>query len=118
MQLTTVTSGLLALAATVGASPIMGYVKMFYDPYSDCSGDVFQPQGQQMAISPSSVDKCTKVFPGLNNVTYKRFSASGITPIFSFELYNDVECTQLATNGTNVCVSNVKSYIPRRLDGN
>lgn len=34
------------------------------------------------------------------------------------ELYTDSECQNLATNASNVCVSDVKSYIGRRRDGN
>ncbi|KAI8301160.1 hypothetical protein K4K61_009139 [Colletotrichum sp. SAR11_59] len=113
------TSVLLALAATASASPIMGSIKIFYDPNANCSGVALQTEGgSEMAIAPYDVNKCQLIPMGVANTTYKRFSASGLTPIFSFELYTDKECQQLATNASNVCVSDIKSYIPRRNDGN
>ncbi|KAF9873320.1 hypothetical protein CkaCkLH20_09133 [Colletotrichum karsti] len=119
MQLTTLTSALVALAATASATPIMGNIKMFYDPDADCTGTPLQTSGgQSLAIPPDYVGSCQRIPIGLDNTTYKRFSAVPLTPIFSFELYTDAECKELATNASNVCVSDVQSYIPRRNDGN
>ncbi|KAH0424648.1 hypothetical protein CcaCcLH18_11440 [Colletotrichum camelliae] len=113
------TSVLLALAATASATPIMGSIKMFYDANADCPGVALQTEGgSEMAIPPSYINQCQHIPIGVANTTYKRFSASGLTPIFSFELYTDKDCQQLATNASNVCVSDIKSYIPRRNDGN
>ncbi|KAF3801839.1 hypothetical protein GCG54_00015059 [Colletotrichum gloeosporioides] len=113
------TSVLLALAATASATPIMGNIKMFYDANADCNGVPLQTEGgQSLAIPPDYINQCQLIPIGVANTTYKRFSASGLTPIFNFELYTDRECQQLATNASNVCVSDIKSYIPRRNDGN
>ncbi|WYZ41164.1 hypothetical protein EsH8_V_000059 [Colletotrichum jinshuiense] len=119
MQLTTLTAGLVALAAAASATPIMGTIKMFYDPAADCLGsDLPADGGKGLAIPPDYVGQCHRIPIGVDNTTYKRFSASGLTPIFSFELYTDADCQTLATNASNVCVSDVQSYIGRRLDGN
>ncbi|KAK1985571.1 hypothetical protein LZ30DRAFT_747082 [Colletotrichum cereale] len=120
MQLTTVTAGLLALAATASASPVMGTIKMFYDSASNCSGRPipFEGTGKSLAVPSDFVDQCHTIPAAIDNHTYERFSATGQSPAFSFELYTDAECKNLATNATNVCVSNVGSYIGRRIDGN
>ncbi|KAL0934035.1 uncharacterized protein CTRU02_210834 [Colletotrichum truncatum] len=119
MQLTTFASGLVALASVASATPIMGNIRMWYDPNSECVGNPIQATGgQSLAIPPDYVGQCHLIPMGIDNQTYKKFSASGLTPIFSFELYTDSECKELATNASNVCVPDVKSYIPRRLDGN
>ncbi|KAK1675278.1 hypothetical protein BDP55DRAFT_161665 [Colletotrichum godetiae] len=123
MQLTTLAAALAALAATATATPIMGTIKMFYDAASDCTGNPLQMEtgtlrGQAMAIPPDYVGQCHQIPVGIDNSTYKKFSASGLTPVFSFELYTDAECQNLATNVSNVCVPDVHSYIGRRLDGN
>ncbi|CCF44589.1 hypothetical protein CH063_13941 [Colletotrichum higginsianum] len=120
MQLTTLAAGLLALAASASATPVMGTIKMFFDRDSDCTGTPIpiNGDGSSVAIPPDYVGQCHGIPAGFGNKTYKRFSASGLTPIFSFELYTDSECQNLATNASNVCVSDVKSYIGRRRDGN
>ncbi|OHW90392.1 hypothetical protein CSPAE12_11012 [Colletotrichum incanum] len=120
MQFTTLTAGLLALAATASATPVMGTIKMFNDPASNCTGTPIpiEGTGQSLAIPPAYIGQCHQISVNPDNTTYKRFSASGLTPIFSFELYTDADCQNLATNASNVCVSNIKSYIGRRVDGN
>ncbi|GKT52317.1 uncharacterized protein ColSpa_12498 [Colletotrichum spaethianum] len=120
MQFTTLAAGFLALAAAASATPIMGTIKMFYDPASNCTGTPIpiEGTGQSLAIPPDYAGQCHRISPGVDNTTYKRFSASGLTPVFSFELYTDADCQNLATNASNVCVSDVKSYIGRRVDGN
>ncbi|KAF6811228.1 hypothetical protein CPLU01_15147 [Colletotrichum plurivorum] len=119
MQFTSLTAGLLALAATATATPIMGNIKMFYDPAADCLGTALQAQGgQSLAIPPDYVNECHLIPIGVDNQTYKRFAATPLTPVFGFELYTDANCQTLATNASNVCVSDVLAYIPRRLDGN
>lgn len=84
MQLTTLTAGLVALAAAASATPIMGTIKMFYDPAADCLGsDLPADGGKGLAIPPDYVGQCHRIPIGVDNTTYKRFSASGLTPIFS-----------------------------------
>ncbi|OHE91324.1 hypothetical protein CORC01_13353 [Colletotrichum orchidophilum] len=109
MQLTTLTAGLMALAATANATAIIGDIKMFYDPDSNCTGDPLQAEtgtlrGQEMSIPPEYLNKCEQMPLGIGNSTYKKFSANGITCNFYFELYADAECQNLSTNISNFCV--------------
>ncbi|KAJ0161006.1 hypothetical protein CTA2_6942 [Colletotrichum tanaceti] len=123
MQLTTLAAGLLALAAaSASADPAMGTIKMFFDPDSDCTGTPTPSNGGGGGLSvwipPDYVGRCHRIPVAVGNKPYKRFSASVLAPIFSFELYTDSGCQNLATNASDVCVSDVVSYIGRRRDGN
>ncbi|KAK1993438.1 hypothetical protein LX36DRAFT_586307 [Colletotrichum falcatum] len=113
-------AGLLALAATASASSVMGTINMFYDPASNCTGTPvpFEGTGKSLAVPTDFLGQCQSIPAAVDNRTYERFSASGSTPLFSFELYTDAGCQSLATNASNVCVSDVVSYIARRADGN
>ncbi|KAK1961429.1 hypothetical protein LY78DRAFT_662128 [Colletotrichum sublineola] len=116
MHLTTATAGLLALAATASASSVVGTIKMFYDTASNCTGTPtpYKGTGKSLAVPGDFLDQCQQIPAAVDNHTYERFSASGTTPAFSFELYTDADCQNLATNASNVCVSHVASYIARR----
>ncbi|KAK1574724.1 uncharacterized protein LY79DRAFT_523315 [Colletotrichum navitas] len=118
MHFATTTTGLLALAAAASASSVMGTIKMFYDPASDCTGNpvAYEGTGSSLAVPTDFLDQCQPIPAAVDNHTYERFSASGLTPVFSFELYTDADCQNLATNVSNVCVPDVASYIARRVD--
>ncbi|EFQ31415.1 hypothetical protein CGRA01v4_10982 [Colletotrichum graminicola] len=120
MHCTTAIAGLLALAAAASASPVMGTIKMFYDPASDCTGTPipYEGTGKSLAVPTDFLDQCQPIPAAVDNHTYEKFSASGLTPLFNFELYTDADCKNLATNAANVCVSGVASYIARRVDSN
>ncbi|KAK2029043.1 hypothetical protein LX32DRAFT_639428 [Colletotrichum zoysiae] len=115
MHFTTATAGLLALAATASATSVVGTIKLFYDPASNCTGTPvpFEGTGKSLDVPSDYLNQCQLVPPAVDNHTYERFSATGLIPRFSFELYTDADCQDLATNASNVCVSDVVSYIAR-----